>query len=59
MIIKKQSVCDINLTGEDLKQLQSALKKVIDNSSKIGFNSAGFTKDEEKIIVDIHNKLIE
>ena len=57
MIIKKQNTVDINLVGEDVKQLQSALVKVIDNSKKIGFTNVGFTKEEEKIITDISNEL--
>ena len=57
MIIKKQNTVDINLVGEDVKQLQSALIKVIDNGKKIGFTNAGFTKEEEKIITDLSNEL--
>ncbi len=57
MNVKTNKSLEINLVGDEIKNLQSALKKVIDNGKKIGFQQIGLDKSEEQVIVDIANKI--
>jgi hypothetical protein len=57
MTIKTSKRLDINLEGEEVTDLQSALKKVIDNCKKVGFHQIGLTKNEEQVIIDISEKI--
>ena len=53
----EEQVVKIKVKGENKDNLASALKKIVEDNDKIGFNKISFTDEEKKVLKDISDKL--
>lgn len=57
MKIEKENSIKIKVKGDDMNNFKSAIKKVVSDNDKVGFNKISFTDDEKKVLKDISDKL--
>jgi hypothetical protein len=57
MKIEKENSIKIKVKGDDMDNFKSAIKKVVTENDKIGFNKISFTDEEKKVLKDISDKL--
>lgn len=59
MKIRKPKLLHIRLKGKDVDSFVSAVTKIADGDTKIGFSKQALSEEEQQVIKDISNKLNE
>lgn len=57
MKVEKTTQLNVKLKGEEVENFKSALKKISEESKKVGFKSALLNEDEIKVLQDIKDKI--
>jgi hypothetical protein len=57
MKIEKENSIKIKVKGDNMDNPKSALKKIVFENDKIGFNKIPLSNDEKKVLKDIYDKL--